>query len=111
MHGDRVVVKMQRVTGAGESQRTEGRIVRVLGRAPPTMGGLFRYGARGNVGLPYDPRLQHQVEIPPGMELTTGLAKKLGFSGADERSIRGRRIPRVGEQAVAGGKVALVRYP
>src|SRR6266446_2642083 len=33
MHGDRVLVKMQRVTGAGDSQRTEGRIVRVLGRA------------------------------------------------------------------------------
>src|SRR6202140_5922961 len=32
MHGDRVLVKLQRVTGAGESQRTEGRIVRVLGR-------------------------------------------------------------------------------
>ncbi len=111
MHGDRVLVKMQRVTGAGESQRTEGRIVRVLGRAHPTMVGLFRYGARGNVVLPYDTRMQHQVEIPPGMELTTGLAKKLGFSGADERSIRGRRIPRLGELDGAVVNVELVRYP
>src|SRR5712691_2324222 len=111
MHGDRVLVKMQRVTGAGESQRTEGRIVRVLGRAHPTMVGLFRYGARGNVVLPYDTRMQHEVEIPPGMELTTGLAKKLGFSGADERSIRGRRIPRLGELDGAVVNVELVRYP
>src|SRR6266436_1620300 len=70
MHGDQVLVKMQRVTGAGESQRTEGRIVRVLGRAHATVVGLFRYGARGNTVLPYDARMQHEIEIPPGMELT-----------------------------------------
>jgi ribonuclease R len=111
MHGDRVLVKMQRVTGAGESQRTEGRIVRVLGRAHPSVVGLFRYGARGNVVLPYDTRMQHEVEIPPGMELTTGLAKKLGFSGADERSVRGRRIPRMEELDGAVVNVELLRYP
>jgi ribonuclease R len=111
MHGDRVLVKLQRVTGAGESQRTEGRIVRVLGRAHPSVVGLFRYGARGNVVLPYDTRMQHEVEIPPGMELTTGLAKKLGFSGADERSVRGRRIPWMEELDGAVVNVELLRYP
>ena len=111
MHGDQVLVKMQRVTGAGESQRTEGRIVRVLGRAHPTVVGLFRYGARGNSVLPYDARMQHQIEIPPGMELTAGLAKKLGFSGADERSVRGRRIPRLEELDGAVVNVELLRYP
>lgn len=111
MHGDRVLVKLQRVTGAGESQRTEGRIVRVLGRAHPSVVGLFRYGARGNVVLPYDTRMQHEVEIPPGMELTPGLAKKLGFSGADERSVRGRRVPRMEELDGAVVNVELLRYP
>ena len=111
MHGDRVLVKLQRVTGAGESQRTEGRIVRVLGRAHPSVVGLFRYGARGNVVLPYDTRMQHEVEIPLGMELTAGLAKKLGFSGADERSVRGRRIPRMEELDGAVVNVELLRYP
>jgi ribonuclease R len=111
MHGDRVLVKLQRVTGAGESQRTEGRIVRVLGRAHPSVVGLFRYGARGNAVLPYDTRMQHEVEIPPGMELTPGLAKKLGFSGADERSVRGRRIPRMEELDGAVVNVELLRYP
>jgi ribonuclease R len=111
MHGDHVLVRMQRVTGAGESQRTEGRIVRVLGRAHATVVGLFRYGARGNVVLPYDARMQHQVEIPPGHELTQGLAKKLGFSGVDERSLRGRRIPRLEELDGAVVNVELLRYP
>src|SRR5207248_8232336 len=91
MHGDHVLVRVQRVAGAaGALQRAEGRIVRVLGRAHPTVVGLFRYGPRGNVVLPYDARMQHEVEIPPGNELTPGLAKKMGFSGADERSLRGR---------------------
>src|SRR6266850_2182646 len=111
MHGDTVLVKMQRVAGAGESQRTEGRIVRVLGRAHPTVVGLFRYGGRGNTVMPYDARMQHEIEIPPGMELTPGLAKKLGFSGADERSLKGRRIPRLDELDGAVVNVELVRYP
>src|SRR5256714_4800755 len=111
MHGDRVLVKLQRLTGAGELQRTEGRIVRVLGRAHRTVVGLFRYGPRGNAVLPYDTRMQHQVEIPPGHELTPGLAKKLGFSGVDERRLRGRRIPRLEELDGAVVNVELLRYP
>jgi ribonuclease R len=111
MHGDRVVVKVQRVGGVTGARRAEGRIVRVLGRAHPTVVGLFRYGARGNVVLPYDARMQHEVEIPPGQELTQGLAKKLGFSDAEERSTRGRRIPRLEELDGAVVNVELVRYP
>src|SRR6202790_2907773 len=111
MHGDTVLVKIQRVSGSGDAQRAEGRIVRVLGRAHPTVVGLFRYGARGNVVLPYDTRMQHEIEIPPGMELTPGLAKKLGFSGADERSVRGRRIPKLEELDGAVVNVELLRYP
>ena len=111
MHGDRVVVRVQRVGGVAGARRAEGRIVRVLGRAHPTVVGLFRYGTRGNVVLPYDARMQHEVEIPPGLELTHGLAKKLGFSDADERSTRGRRIPRLEELDGAVVNVELLRYP
>jgi ribonuclease R len=111
MHGDSVLVKIQRVSGSGDSQRAEGRIIRVLGRAHPTVVGLFRYGSRGNTVLPYDARMQHAIEIPPGMELTPGLAKKLGFSGADERSLKGRRIPRLEELDGAVVNVEVVRYP
>jgi ribonuclease R len=111
MHGDRVVVRVQRVGGVTGARRAEGRIVRVLGRAHPSVVGLFRYGARGNVVLPYDARMQQEVEIPPGQELTQGLAKKLGFSDADEKSTRGRRIPRLEELDGAVVNVELVRYP
>jgi len=112
MHGDHVLVKIQRVgASSGALQRAEGRIIRVLGRAHPTVVGLFRYGPRGNTVLPYDTRMQHEVQIPPGNELTPGLAKKLGFSGNDERSLRGRRIPRLEELDRAVVNVELVRYP
>src|SRR6202140_331641 len=73
--------------------------------------GLFRYGAQQNVVLPYDVRIQHQVEIPRGNELPPGLWKKLGFSGADETGIRSRRIPRLDELDGAVVNVELLRYP
>jgi ribonuclease R len=111
MHGDHVLVKLQKFYGAGETQRTEGRIVRILGRAHATIVGLFRYGSRGNTVLPYDARMQQPVEIPPGHELTPGLAKKLGFSGIDERSLRSRRIPHLDELDGAVVNVELLRYP
>jgi ribonuclease R len=111
MHGDHVLVKIQRRGGGAGAQRAEGRILRILDRAHPTIVGLFRYGARGNVVLPYDTRVQHEVEIPPRHELTDGLAKKLGFSGTDERSLRGRRIPRLAELDGAVVNVELTRYP
>src|SRR6266404_537360 len=63
MHGDHVLVRIQRVSGSGDTQRAEGRVIRVLGRAHPTVVGLFRYGARGNTVLPYDARMQHAIEI------------------------------------------------
>ena len=111
MHGDHVLAKIQRLGGVTGAQRAEGRIVRILGRAHPTVVGLFRYGAQHNVVLPYDVRIQHEIEIPRGNELTPGLWKKLGFSGADETSIRMRRIPRLEELDGAVVDVELLRYP
>ncbi|HYL84897.1 MAG TPA: RNB domain-containing ribonuclease [Candidatus Angelobacter sp.] len=111
MHGDRVLAKIQRLGGVTGAQRAEGRILRILGRAHPTVVGLFRYGTPGNAVLPYDTRIQHEVQIPPGHELTPGLAKQLGFSGLDERSLRGRRIPRLEELDGAVVNVELTRYP
>jgi ribonuclease R len=111
MHGDHVLAKIQKRAGVTGAQRAEGRIVRVLGRAHPTVVGLFRYGAQHNVVLPYDFRIQHEIEIPRGQELTPGLWKKLGFSGADETSIRTRRIPRMEELDGAVVNVELLRFP
>jgi len=111
MHGDHVLVKIQRLGGVAGAQRAEGRIVRILDRAHPTVVGLFRYGTSGNVVLPYDVRIQHEIEIPRGHELTPGLAKKRGFSGTDETSLRLRRIPRLEELDGAVVNVELLRYP
>jgi ribonuclease R len=112
MHGDHVLAKIQRRPGGvSGAQRAEGRIVRILDRAHPSIVGLFRYGTQSNTVLPYDVRIQHEVEIPRGQELTPGLWKKLGFSGSDETSIRGRRIPRMDELDGAVVNVELLRYP
>jgi len=111
MHGDHVLAKVQRRAGVSGGQRAEGRILRILDRAHPTVVGLFRYGAQRNTVLPYDVRIQHEVEIPRGHELTPGLWKKLGFSGSDEVSIRSRKIPRMEELDGAVVNVELLRYP
>jgi ribonuclease R len=110
MHGDRVLAKILR-TGSGPGpQRAEGRIVRVLGRAHPTVVGQFRYGPRGNSVIPYDARMQHVIEIAPGQELTPELAKKLGLGG-DDRGTRGRRTPHIDVLDGAVVNVELLRYP
>jgi len=121
MHGDHVLAKLQRVSdfrradfrggGARGGQRAEGRIVRVLGRAHPSVVGLFRYGPRGNVVLPYDVRMQHEVEIPPGEELTAALRQKLGLGDAGGHGARSGRLPRIPELDGAVVNVELLRYP
>lgn len=111
MHGDHVVVEVSRRGFSAEGQRIEGRIVRVLDRAHPSVVGLFRYGPHGNVVLPYDTRIHHQVEIPPGQELTAALRKKLGLASPEEATHRSRRLPRMGELDGAVVNAELVRYP
>ncbi|HEY1424333.1 MAG TPA: VacB/RNase II family 3'-5' exoribonuclease [Candidatus Acidoferrum sp.] len=110
MHGDHVEIQLGRVTPGPEGQRAEGRIVKVLNRAHPSVVGLFRYGPRGNVVLPYDTRIQHQVEIPPGDELTAELKKKLGFEDAKDAA-RLRRSGRIEELDGAVVNVELLRFP
>src|SRR5690242_3763117 len=111
MHGDRVVARLQRVSGLHGGQRAEGRIVRVLGRANPSEVGLFRYGPRANVVLPDDVRMQHEVEIPPGEELTAELRRKLGAGDGGGPGARGKRAQRLPELDGAVVNVELVRYP
>src|SRR5580704_8302999 len=119
MHGDHVLAKLQRVSesrgrdfrvaSSRGGQRAEGRIVRVLGRAHPSVVGLFRYGPRGNVVLPYDNRIQHEIEIPAGDELTAALREKLGLGEAG--GARGKRLPQLPELDGAVVNVELLRYP
>ena len=118
MHGDHVLAKILR-TGTGHGpQRAEGRIVRVLNRAHPSVVGLFRYGQRGNYVLPYDARMQHSVEILPGDELTPQLAEKLGLpapssGSATERAPKHRssRVPHIDELEGAVVNVEILKFP
>ena len=110
MHGDHVLARVQRRAGFGGAQRAEGRIVKVVDRAHPSLVGLFRYGPRGNVVLPYDARVQHEVEIPPGAELTPELRAKLGLQES-HGGAAARRLPRLPELDGAVVNVELLRYP
>jgi ribonuclease R len=121
MHGDHVLAKILR-TGTGHGpQRAEGRILRVLNRAHPSVVGLFRYGQRGNYVLPYDARMQHSVEILPGDELTPKLAQKLGLpmpAAANDRSTterapkhRSSRLPHIDELDGAVVNVEILKFP
>jgi len=109
MHGDRVLVRIERRSSGPGGYRAEGRIVRLLERAHATIVGLFRYGPRGNVVLPYDPRIHYEVAIPPGQELTQALRDRLGLG--QHESGRARRLPRLAELDGAVVNVQLVRYP
>lgn len=65
MHGDHVLAKITRLSGLPGARRAEGRILRIVSRAHPSIVGLFRYTSRGCVVAPYDPRVQHDVELAP----------------------------------------------
>src|ERR1700722_8070850 len=119
MHGDHVLAKILR-TGTGHGpQRAEGRIVRVLNRAHPSVVGLFHYGPRGNYVLPYDARMQHSVEILPRDELTPQLAQKLGLptpapsAPTDRATPRHRpgRVPHSEELDGAVVNVEILKFP
>src|SRR5208337_767578 len=65
MHGDRVLVEVSAVRTDG---RAEGRILRSLSRAHPTVVGVFHYGHRHNYVKPIDEKVTQEILIPPGME-------------------------------------------
>ncbi|MGA8867160.1 MAG: RNB domain-containing ribonuclease [Candidatus Sulfotelmatobacter sp.] len=101
MHGDRVVA---RVVHRDRCGRAEGRLVKIEGRAHATVVGLFRYGPRENVVLPYEARLA-EVVILPGEELPESLAAKLGIARpANPRA----RIPQLDGAVV---NVEVLRFP
>ena len=81
MHGDRVLVEVSAVRTDG---RAEGRILRSLSRAHPTVVGVFHYGHRHNYVKPIDEKVTQEIVIPPGMENPKGLYRR-------ERRGRGER--------------------
>jgi ribonuclease R len=65
MHGDRVLVDISKVRADG---RGEGRIVRPVARAHPTVVGIFHYGRNRNYVTPFDSKITQEIVIPSGME-------------------------------------------
>jgi ribonuclease R len=107
MHGDRVLAHIERRRADG---RAEGRVVQIVAREHPTIVGLFRYGPHGNVVLPYDVRILHEVVIPPGAELTPELRQKAGEAGSGARAAANSRT-RYPELDGAVVNVELTRFP
>ncbi len=77
MHGDRVLVEVVNFRTDG---RSEGRILRPVDRAHPTVVGVFHHGARHNYVTPMDQKIAQDIVIPHGMERPPELD-----SAADEK--------------------------
>jgi ribonuclease R len=107
MHGDRVLARIERRRADG---RAEGRVVQIVAREHPTIVGLFRYGPHGNVVLPYDVRILHEVVIPPGAELTPELRQKAAETGSGGGAAANSRT-RYPELDGAVVNVELTRFP
>jgi ribonuclease R len=102
MNGDHVLARVERRRADG---RAEGRVVQVVEREHASIVGLFRYGPHGNVVLPYDTRIPHEVAIPPGEDLTPELRQKLGATPAATSRVRHPEL----DGAVVN--VEITRYP
>jgi ribonuclease R len=67
MHGDRVVLRVERVKSEG---RVEGRVIRVLERANSSMVGRYDHDPQGmGFVVPFDRRVLMDIFIPPGQEM------------------------------------------
>jgi len=66
MHGDRVVVRIERIKDGG---RAEGRVIRILERANESIIGRYDRGESGTgYVVPFDRRVLMDIFIPPGQE-------------------------------------------
>src|SRR5712691_856682 len=66
MHGDRVVVRIERIKDDG---RSEGRIIRILERANESLVGRYDRDENGmGYAVPFDRRVLMDIFIPPGQE-------------------------------------------
>jgi ribonuclease R len=108
MHGDHVIAKITRLTGLSGARRAEGRILRIVNRAHPSIVGLFRYTPRGCVVVPYDSRVQQEIDLVPGDELVPALREQL--SGAKNLPAHGKRLPHIPKLEGAVVNAELLRY-
>ena len=111
MHGDRVIARIERRDTrrgqpSGSATRAEGRVVRVLDRAHPTVVGIFHYGDRGNFVIPYESRIHHEIVIPLGQELPPQLLAK--HKAKKLPSAESVRLPELDGAVV---NVEIIRFP
>src|SRR6201999_1599388 len=85
MHGDRVLVE---VTAFRPDGRAEGRILRTVNRAHPTVVGVFHYGRRENYVRPIEEKIAGAIVIPPGFENPENLLTAEDAENAEERPQR-----------------------
>jgi len=89
MHGDRVLVEVSAVRTDG---RAEGRIIRSLSRAHPTVVGIFHYGHRHNYVTPIDEKVTQEIVIPTGMEYPqSSVAPVVGVSPNQSKTIEQKK--------------------
>ena len=104
MHGDRVLVEVSAVRADG---RAEGRIIRSLARAHPTVVGIFYYGHRHNhrhnYVKPIDEKVTQEIVIPPGMENP----KPLTAEDAENTEKNESRKSKVAKHRVIGDEAAV----
>ena len=65
--------------------RAEGRIVRSVARAHPTVVGIFHYDRRHNYVKPIDEKVTQEIIIPPGMEIPQPLVHRDPSRGRQRR--------------------------
>jgi len=77
MHGDRVLVEVTNVRPDG---RAEGRLIRSVQRAHPTVVGIFHYGSRHNSVVPIDSKIAQEIVIPRGEERPSLVVGRSSFA-------------------------------
>ena len=97
MHGDRVLVEITTVRPDG---RAEGRIVRPVERAHPTVVGIFHYGGRRNYVTPMDAKITREIVIPAGME------RPKSFTAEDAEDAEGTKRRKKSVDRVLGYEAA-----
>jgi ribonuclease R len=103
MHGDLVLVDISNVRPDG---RAEGRIVRPVRRAHPTVVGTFHRGSRGNYVRPMDSKITQEIVIPPGMEIPKSSAEN--GTKSEPQGTRGKQGRAASVDRVLGAEAARV---
>jgi len=103
MHGDRVLVE---ITAFRTDGRAEGRILRSVARAHPTVVGIFHYDRRRNYVKPIDEKIGQEIVIPPGMEYPQAEDADSPMAGDRDTGEKGKRSKKTSIDRVIGEQAA-----